>query len=190
MEYISRENWLAQAIIILGDTFRAKGYKLPAVKVSVGIPFSRAGLKAIGQHWSPKASDDKRGSIFISPVVDDGRQVLSVLVHELVHAAVGNDQGHGKVFRECAEKIGLVGKMTATIAGPELVPILDAVIKRIGKYPHAKLNLRMRPTKRQSTRNILMECLKCGYKARTARTNIETHGPVICPCNKKPMKVK
>ena len=36
--------------------------------------------------------------------------------------------------------IGLEGKMTATTPGPELAERLNALIAKLGPYPHAKLN--------------------------------------------------
>src|SRR5262245_40096792 len=37
--------------------------------------------------------------------------VAEILAHELVHAAVGVDQGHGPAFRKVANAIGLEGKL-------------------------------------------------------------------------------
>jgi hypothetical protein len=36
---------------------------------------------------------------------------------------------------------GLIGKMTATYAGPELEKYLKGVAKRLGEYPHARTNI-------------------------------------------------
>lgn len=187
----NREVWLTRAIEKhLTKMFKHSGSPLPAVKVSVGLPYGRGGKKAIGQHWSPEASDDKKGSIFISPTINDSLEVLGVLVHELVHAAVGNEKKHGPEFRKVAVKLGLEGQMTATYPGLALQRSLRRVIKEIGKYPHAKLNLAMNPTKKQTTRMIKMECQDCGYIARASRKVIEEKGPAVCPCNLFPMSIE
>jgi len=58
--------------------------------------------------------------MFISPVLADPVKVLDVVVHENVHRIVGIKCGHKGAFKRLAESIGLTGKMTSTIAGPEL----------------------------------------------------------------------
>ncbi len=125
----NRELWLLKAIEThLRKLFKQHGSDLPEVKVSVGLPSGRGSKKAIGQHWSPEASDDRKGTIFISPTIANSSVVLATLVHELVHAAVGNKAGHGPAFRKVAVAVGLTGKMTATYAGPELQKTLDRII--------------------------------------------------------------
>lgn len=184
----TREAWLQQAIKILKEGV-FKRHRVPKVKVSVGFPQGGRGGKRIGEHWVPEASDDKVGSIFISPILDDAVRVLDVLVHELVHASVGNKAGHGPKFKKVALAVGLAGQMRSTEAGPELKVKLQDVLKDLGAYPHAKLNLTKGPTKKQSTRMVKMECMECGYIVRGALTKILLNGPVICPCNREPMQV-
>lgn len=177
----NRELWLLRATYpYLQRLFKRHGYRLPLVKVSVGLPYGRGGKKAIGQHWAPEASDDKKGTVFISPTIDDSLTVLATLVHELVHAVVGNEAKHGPRFRKVATAVGLEGKMTATVAGNALNEELRKIIGRLGKYPHAKLNLEMNPIKKQTTRMIKMECPPCGYIARASRKVIEQLGPALC----------
>lgn len=187
---ITREEWLTLAIEKFGrEHFKKQGYDLPKVKVSVGLPYGRGGKKAIGQHWHPNASDDKVGSIFISPTIDDGSQVLGTLIHELVHAAVGNEAKHGPKFRKCALSVGLCGKMQSTEETPELKEQFKFLVKTIGKYPHAKLNLAMNPTKKQTTRMLKVHCEGCGFLCRAALTKLLEIGPPSCACNGVPMTV-
>lgn len=189
---INREQWLENAIEIIGkELFTKKGYKLPPkIRVSVGFPYGSRGGKAIGQHWHPNASTDKVGCIFISPTLGTPEEALGTLVHELVHASVGNEAGHGPIFKKCALDVGLEGKMRSTTEGPELKKYLKVVIKNLGKYPHALLSPADRPNKKQSTRMIKMECTDCGYKVRASMTKILEHGPVLCPCTQEPMSVE
>ena len=180
----NRELWLLKATERhLMRLFKQHGAELPVVKVSTGLPGGRGGKKAIGQHWAPEASDDKIGSVFISPTIDDSSEVLATLVHELVHASVGNKAKHGAKFKALAVKVGLEGKMTATHAGEALKTELKTIVDTLGEYPHSKLNLNMNPTKKQTTRMIKMECLECGYIARASRKVIQTFGATLCPCN-------
>lgn len=187
----TRELWLQKAITICTEKlFKRHGYEVPAVKVSVGFPGGGNARTRIGEHWHPEASDDKLGSIFISPTLDELDTVLGVLIHELVHAAVGNAAGHGPIFKKCALAVGLTGKMRSTVAGEELKStFFPSITAEIGECPHRKLNLGMRPTKKQTTRMIKCECMECGYIARTSKTNIENFGTPLCPCNRESMEV-
>lgn len=189
---MTREEWLLKAITLCSaQKFKPHGYSIPKLRVSVGLPYGRGSKKAIGQHWHPKASEDKVGSIFISPTIKDSVQVLATLVHELVHAAVGNEANHGPKFRKCALSVGLEGQMRSTCASKQLQDYFKKVIiKRIGRYPHAVLNVGDRPVKKQTTRMIKMECSDCGYICRAALSKILASGAVICPCNDEAMKVE
>lgn len=191
MDARNRESWLNRAAEALKlSLFAPAGYAVPPVKISVGFPGGGSPRKRIGEHWSPEASEDRVGSVFISPVVSETAEALAVLVHEMVHAAVGNAAGHGPVFKRCALKVGLQGRMRSTVAGPELLNVFEGLVATIGPYPHSRLNLSKRPGKKQSTRLIKMSCPDCGYIVRASRASIETFGPVICPGCREPMIVE
>lgn len=185
-----REEWLQKAIALFEKRlFKQRHLTIPRVKVSVGFPYGSRGTKRVGEHWNPDASEDKKGSIFIHPILSDSLEVLATLVHELVHSVVGNAAGHGREFRQAALKVGLKGPMRHTTAGPILIPELKEVIKILGPYPHSKLNPGGSPVKKQTTRMYKMECLECGYVARAARKYILYSGTTICPCNHTPMDI-
>lgn len=187
MKYATREQWLEAAVAILKPLFEGAGYKVPKVRVTCGWP-SRGGISAkkrtIGQCWDTKASSDGVHQIFISPWLDaaaDECGVLSTLIHEVVHAVVGIAEGHNKVFGKCARAVGLEGKLTCTHAGDELVTKLEGYAKQLGKYPHAKLDPKHSPVKKQGTRMIKMECSECGYVARTSQKWLDEAGTAHCP---------
>ncbi len=183
---LTREQWLTEAIFKLSHAiFTPAGYTIPQVRVSTGFTGSRSGFKAVGVHWKPAAAADNVGQIFISPLVSDSLEVLAILVHELVHATVGNEHGHGKVFKQCALKVGLTGKMTSTTASEPLKAMFKQL--EMSDYPHSKLNPKL-ARKKQSTRMIKMICQDCGYIARASFSAIRTHGSVLCPCNNQPME--
>ena len=96
--------------------------------------------------------------------------VLSVLTHELVHAIDDCQHGHQAPFKRIAEAVGLEGKMTATTAGIELTEKIKAIVKKLGRYPHKKLNLSY---KKQTTRQILIQDTECGAKMRASRKTID-----------------
>lgn len=158
---MTREEWLTKLTDKhLRDLFAKSGAKIPLkLRISCGWPSSRAlgkKLRTVGQCWSPTASADKTTEIFISPVLQDAVEVAAVLVHELVHGAVGNEAGHGPIFKELAKSVGLVGPMRSTEAGEWLKTFLAAAIKDVGSYPHATLD--MSQVKKQSTRLLKVCC--------------------------------
>lgn len=179
LKHPTREQYLNAATDVLrSGLFASFQATVPPVKVSVGFPGGGSARKRIGEHWSPKSSADGIGQVFISPVLGDSLRVLDVLTHELVHACTPG-AGHGKAFSQLAKRIGLEGKPTATVAGPQLTARLNDIINDLGPYPHAELRLTDR--KKQTTRLIKCSC-PCGYTVRTTRTWIEACGAPLCPC--------
>lgn len=185
---LTREQWLNMSVNELTPLFNDNGYKLPKVRVSVGFSIGGSPHKTLGSHFSPDATKDKIGQIYISPKSDDSLSILATLTHELVHASVGNKAGHGPKFKICALKVGLTGKMRSTTAGPILTERLNAIIKKIGPINHGAITLDER--KKQSTRMIKMQCLDCGYVARTVKKHLDNYGPLLCPCNRVALSVE
>lgn len=181
MEIImNRETWLTTAIHALVPLFDAQEISLPPVRVSCGFPGGR-GSKAstIGQCWNTAASTDEVSQIFISPVLDDKVQVLATLVHELIHAVDNCESGHKGPFAKMAKAMGLTGKMTATVAGEDLVKDLEAL--DLPDYPHAALVPGAGGGKKDGTRMIKVICPEDGYTLRTTKKWIDIGLP-SCPC--------
>lgn len=173
-----REQWLDAAIQSVRPRFRACGYPLPDnIKVSCGWPVgSRGAKKVLGQCFAPSASSKGNVEIFISPTLDKPGQVMGVLIHELVHAAVGNDAGHGKAFQKACAELGLTGKATEALPGPEMSGWLSAgIMPELGQYPHASVDFNQR--KKQGTRMIKLVCPETGYTVRTTKKWIEQGYP-------------
>lgn len=172
-----REAWLNRAIhsldvICLGPA----GLKLPRlVRAACGFPYGRS--HAVGQCWHPSVSDDGATEVFISPELSDRIDVLHILLHELVHACLENKSGHGKLFKTAATKVGLEGKMTATVPGIALKATLRHLAERLGVYPH-------NAPKKQGTRLLKVECPGCGYTARITGKWIDIGLPT-CPCGEE-----
>jgi hypothetical protein len=208
---ITREEWLHQAIEALRSKFEEIGFPLPEkIHVSVGFGYGakRESATILGQCWPTTLSEDGVNHIFISPEMNDSARVLDVLIHELVHAADNCKSGHKGDFAKHAKKLGLTGKMTSTIATPELAEMLRELAKAIGPYDHAKLYTSGAPIKpkedpegpeepeepeepaapsgpkKQGTRMIKVVCsteCECGgYVVRTTQKWIEVGMPV-CP---------
>ncbi|THA41793.1 SprT-like domain-containing protein [Streptomyces sp. A1547] len=211
MREITREEWLHLAIEALRPEFEKIEFPLPEkIHVSVGFGYGakRESATILGQCWSSLASEDGVNHLFISPELRDEARVLDVLIHELVHAADDCKSGHKGDFAKAAKALGLTGKMTATVATPELTETLRELAKSLGSYAHATLYPMGRPVrpkpegkpeespeepedtpvhsgpKKQGTRMIKVACKSdcgCGgYVVRTTAKWLEVGFP-ICP---------
>ena len=179
---VARQLWLQRMTEELRTLFAERGYRVPG-NVRVAVAFTSHGAKgrAIGECWADWASSDNHSEIFIKATLADPRVIVATLAHELVHATVGLQAGHGKVFKRCAVKIGLAGKMTATIAGPALAAWIVDAIARVGDYPAGSLANLTTGRKKQGTRLLKAECETCGYLVRVTRKWVEDAGAPHCP---------
>lgn len=180
MQTLNREAWLGLLTEqYIKPHFEAKGYTIPDnVRMSCAFTSRGASGKRIGECWSNESSQDGTFEIFIHPAIADSKRVADILIHELVHATVGLEAGHGKQFKQCAVAVGLTGKMTATIATEELKATIGEWVAELGEYPHATLS--SNGIKKQSTRMIKCVCSDCGYQVYTSRKWIEVALPT-CP---------
>ena len=134
---------------------------------------------AIGEAWSAKNSGDQSCEVFISPVLKDPLEVAATLVHELVHCAVGVEEGHKGKFPRLAKAVGLEGKMTATHAGETLKARLREMTDAIGPYPHAELT---HSNARRTRLRLLKVACECGCVVRMTRKWLDEVGPPTCGC--------
>ena len=179
-----RETWLNKLAGRMAPWFAAQGYPLPLFRVSCGFPSSGRKGRAIGECWSDGASDDAHHEIFIHPSESNALEVAQILAHELIHAAVGLSHKHGGAFKQTAVKMGLVGKMTATIGGPVFLKWVKPLVRKTGPYPHATLNSGMGTSSKgpkEGTRMIKVICPTCGYTIRTTAKWLD-QGLPVCPC--------
>jgi len=182
---VNREEWLHQGYKLLAvEVFKRVNVEVPAdVKISCSFP-SVKGLSAksarIGECWAREASTAKVNEIFISPKVDNPVEVLDILAHELIHATDNCKSGHRGFFAKTAKLIGLEGKMTSTHAGEVLKEKLQSIVKKIGEYPHAKIDYTH--MKKQTTRMLKVACTRCGFSYRTSKKNIDSMEDKTCNC--------
>jgi len=182
---VNREQWLSECIQQLRPDFEQLGHSLPEkIRASCSWP-SKGGLankkRRIGEAWSAKNSGDNSFEVFISPVLKDPLEVSATLVHELVHCAVGIEEGHKGKFPRLAKAIGLEGKMTATTAGETLKARLREAADAIGPYPHAELK-HSNASPKQSTRMLKVVCKECGCVVRMTRKWLDDVGTPMCAC--------
>lgn len=135
---MTREAWLTKVISALRPRFRKAGLTIPRrTKASCGWPSSHgtaksARMRTVAECWLDK---DGNPQIFISPTVEDSLEAAGTLCHELIHAALPEDN-HGNRFREAMTALGMVGRPVAARPGKELKLALGEVIREIGPYPH------------------------------------------------------
>lgn len=182
---MNRETWLNLMVEALRGDFEAVGYEIPeGVKVSCGWSSrgakGKAGNSVLGECWSPECSAIGNHEIFMSPIDANPLTVGATLVHELIHAVIGIDEKHGKVFAKAAKALGLVGKMKSTTAGADLQGRLADLVEGVGPYPHAELKAMTNGKKKQATRMIKVVCPSCGYTCRIAQAWID-NGLPSCP---------
>lgn len=185
----TREEWL----LIFAEAMRPHiktlaGLDLPLFRVTCGFPSIKGLITAkgyrAGECWPASLSDDNHAEIFISPVIDDVRDVARILSHELLHAALPQ-AGHNRTFQKAARDIGLTKPYTSTPTTPQFWEWCEDELGQMPPYPHAKLQAhKSRPIaapKKQTNRQMKCECKSCGYVARTTRKWIDLLGPPLCP---------
>jgi len=175
----TREQYMNAFIAKARPHFAKIGAPIPE-RVRASIGFTSKGLrgKRIGECWDSLASGDATFEMFIVPSIDDPQRICGILTHELIHAAVGLEAGHGPAFRKVAVALGLEGKMTATTEGEKWHAWANPIIAKLGDLPHSKLTGNSTGKKKQTTRMIKLSC-ECGFTCRTARSNIVDD--MICP---------
>jgi hypothetical protein len=188
----SRESWLRSAANDLRPYFESQGYPLPeSMRFAIAFPSTGRRGRRVGEHWHPEASADRHHEIIIRADLDDPVQVLGVLVHELGHAALPPEAGHGKDYKKMAQKIGLEGQMRQAMPGLLLSERLAELAASLGPLPHARLDLERtrdgRPSadrpKKQRARLLKADCADpaCGYTVRVTAKWVRELGPPGCP---------
>lgn len=159
---LTREQWLTRMLRNNITTLLGRhGASVPVdCKVSVGFPGGGSARKRIGECWPRARSSIKVNEIFINPKISDVRKIVDVLIHEAIHASDDCASGHKGHFAKVAKSVGLTGKMTATVAGPELQQWIDAQIASFPPFEYGSLDVDSR--KRQTTRMLKHECNECG----------------------------
>lgn len=138
---MNREAWLNQAVGMLKEKFELD---LPEFRISVGLP--KGGKEVIGQAWAKKHTSDGSVMIFVSPVISDPTKVLSVVLHELLHAQTfkeGEKPSHRGRFVELAKKVGFMKPWKSTPETEALLKTLDEMAKVLGDYPQPAFSLKV-----------------------------------------------
>ena len=191
-EHDERALWLRAAADALREDFEASGLPLPT-NIRFGFSTKGKGTQKTGECWHSPASADGAYEVFIRADQGDALEVLSILVRELVHAALPVNDSHGKKFKAAAATIGLVGKMRAAVLGRLLGARLHRLLEDLGPLPHAALDITwsaFAKPKRQTGRMLKATCAggnddsgdfeECGYTVRLASKWAKEYG-AQCP---------
>lgn len=179
----TREEWLAAGVKALDKRyFDDKGYALPE-KLQCSCGWCKGGGNRIGECWDPEVTADGTTHMFICPTLGEPVVVLATLLHELIHAAIGVKEKHGKLFKKLARELGLSGKATATYADPSTPLHADLVIiaEALGPYPHSPMTKKPPKAKKTNGWVRLKSIEQDGYRVLTSPKMIEEHGVPLDP---------
>jgi hypothetical protein len=184
-EPFTREGWMVAVANELRPAFADKGQPLPAkIRMSCGFPSKGARSKTIGECHYAVGSEDDHVEIFIRPDQQKPAEVGTILLHELVHAALPVGAKHGPAFKALATALGLEGKMTATRAGPVALSLLEPILEAVGPYPHAALRSASahssKPQRNVAMINVRCPGPDCDSFAKVPHRN-HARSPFICP---------
>lgn len=186
-QHTQREAWLVEATKLMdAKFFTPNTHKLPS-KIALSCGWCRGHANAIGQCWCPTVSKNGTCNIFICPTRDDAVDVLQILLHELIHAAVGVQCGHKGAFRFVAKAMGLEGKMTATFVSPgtKLFADLEAMATILGPYPHAAISKKNGKGKKKDHKVRVWSPSDSTYSVLMNRTTFEENGAPVDPWGQK-----
>lgn len=142
---MNREGWLMAAMSALRPHLRKAGLYVPrGTKISCSWPTDHGTSRKVRKDAETWFFKDGPPEISISPALgDDDIEVLGVVCHEMIHAAIGGEYDHRhREFRQACRAVGLEGLMSATSVGPALHGRLVAIRRRLGEYPHGGIKLK------------------------------------------------
>lgn len=179
----TREEWLAKfatdSASLIARSIADGGEEEPAIRLSCGFAPSQ-GKRKVGQAAivPPTASEDFTAEIFVSPEIDDPKQVARLIVPLLVVAHSG-DYKQGSRYKQAIRMLGL--------DSDSLPDWIQSRVDSLGSYPHARVELPSR--KVQTTRLIKVSCERDNYIARVSRLTLLNYGAPICPACLNAMEV-
>jgi len=89
-----------------------------------------------GEHWDSAYSIDGELTLIMLNVSQTNPiELLAVLLHELIHATIGNCWSHKAPFQRLAKGCGLLGPAGSTRPGPALSRRLKEIAMDLGPIP-------------------------------------------------------
>lgn len=179
----TREEWLQAATTELRTVlFSRTDLSVPEVRIGVGWPSGGMRTRTGGQTWARAASADGINEITVRVDIHDAVDVLSILGHELIHAALDCKGAHGKMFQRAFFSMGYVNDPKASVPGAALRIEYALLAQSLGDYPSADGLALAAKKKKQTTRMIAFHCDPkkggCTYAVSTTRVHIEIAVPI------------
>ena len=133
---MNRQAWLIKAVDILKYDFWQIGETIPKVEVAwfEGLELSETTMGTCTEKFTHKRGDTVM-FITVNPRLNEAVEVLAVLVHELIHAAIGVDHYHDEKFCRVAAAIGLDDGGPTIPAEGVLLERLREISEQLGAYP-------------------------------------------------------
>lgn len=188
MGYTTREEWLQAAADQLRPLLAERsGLTAPTVRIGVGWTSKGRRSAAIGECWKAAAAADGVNEITVRVTHNsDVLGVLGTLLHEMIHAALDCEDGHGGRFKRAHTAVGFRGSArTSAERTDELTADLQRIAATLGEYPGAR-GLAVAPASsaaaKQSTRMIKLLCHACGFTFRCTRQWIDAAGGGAMRC--------
>jgi hypothetical protein len=196
-EFETAEGWLRAAI----EAIRAElppGYGLPE-KIDADFGFTSHGKRngPPGEFWDGVTTSNEIPRLIVRCHTADIDAIMDSLAHQVAHAAVGAEAGHGKAFRDFALRWGLEGKMREAAPGEKLRRCLHDIAESLGPFPRGALAFEkysangeerrvVDVSDRQKNRQLKAMCLEDEYIVRVSAQNLR-RGVPVCPLCQKPM---
>jgi hypothetical protein len=193
----NREGWLRRAKADLAELVeQVSGIKVPDFHVSMGFGGQRYERGVRGVCWHSTLSDDGMNHVFISPELSDTGVVLSVLLHEMIHVVLNNEDGHTGRFSDFAERVGMLPPFTRANPDIELTAQMMTLAAALGDFPHGALHVPARvpsgqpvpaapgggsissAPRAQTNRHLAVTCPEHGGTVRISRTRYEAGAPL------------
>ena len=179
-----REFWLNSFINAVRPKFKDLGIPLPHnIRASMGFP--TGGRRYVGECWSPDVSTSDTVEIFISPVLQTDYDIANILVHELIHAAIGTEKGHNKEFKHYAKLLGFDYRNSSKVDEPTEITKswIKPILKNIGKSSHTPmLSEEIYPNKMKTQNLVKCWCPYCDITLRMSKKWIvKCNGILRCP---------
>ena len=190
LKYQQRETWLEASMTLcimhICDKAGIDPSEFDEVKIRIACSWlgGQRTKKGIAQCVKASCATDGHIGINISPARETPIDVVSDVMHELIHALMfirGDECGHRGAFARIAKLCGFLAPMTSTPMSDALRPELQAIADQLGDYPHGAVDINAR--KKQTTRMVKVECIPCNNIARQSRTAYETHGLTCGSCD-------
>lgn len=167
---ILHQAWLKAAC----ELFRQNFFDFPEVVATYGFPAPNSSDGFRGAcHFPTEKGKERRPVIIIHPAEwSKPIEVLTVLLHEAIHAKFDKEEGHGQKFIKIAQEVGIEADEQGIwgIRSNALNEKLEEALKILPPMPTDPLG--RGEVKRQKGRMLLFMC-ECKFKIRCGKKDLQ-----------------